>query len=608
MKTILINSKDALRQRRGSATILALMVSMLLMALVVGTMSLTIADTRLTMDNARNKKTFQAADSGLAQGRRVLAHALTDLALPASTSVEDVETYAEDGEVGIESGPQEDGSDISLLSDAGPYMEGILPRDSWATSWHTQDPGEQNDDLVWYDTAYDMWPTSIDYPAAGDFSYRHVFHYDYRILSKGDSLTQAEANRASRTERGSFQVEVSRPNFATYGYFTNSMKNQFDDQLWFYDGEVYDGRTRVNVAPPEGRCAFWGQATFNGPFEAVQATYEESTLGGNANPQFNDSVTWGAEVIDTPSNGWSQLRAAIGDEANIEDQSQPSNAELRESLGLDVSDDPVPQGVYYSAENNASSSLLGGLLVVGNPTTMRLTQSGNEQLVEITMTSASGPFAGTHTWVFHDNPSSGTSYATMDGQPAGEFADSLNGLIHVEGSVYKLLGDGDKNTGDIESAAGITVSATGNIVVGDHLTYETDPTVDPTAENVLGIFSSGGNILLAKTAPSNLELDATVMATGDDKGVGAEGIIKGGGYDFNYPTKGSWNLLGGVIEDKNQTTGVFYSSGKVTGYTWNFTFDDRYSAGLAPPFFPYVNKFQTMVQNVTQQAWGRAVY
>lgn len=594
--------------RRGSATMLALMVSMLLMALVIGTMSMTIADTKLTMDNARNKKTFQAADSGLAQGRRVLAHSLTNMAMPASTSPDELEDYADDAETGIADGPQEDESDISLLADAGPNMDEVLPRDNWATSWHTQNPGEDSDDLVWYDTAYDMWPTQVEYPAAGDFSYRHVFHYNYRITSKGDATVQSEWNRASRTETGSFQVEVARPNFATYGYFTNSMRNQFNDQLWFYDGEVYGGRTRVNVAPPEGRCAFWGQATFNGPFEAVQASYEDSTLGGNANPQFNDSVTWGAEPIDTPSNGWSQLRAAIGDDANVEDQSAPSNEELRASLGLQVSSDPVPPGVYYSGDNNQSSSLLGGLLVVGNPSSVQLTQSGNEQLISITMTSSGGPYSGTHTWVFHDNRSAGTSYATLDGQPAGEFGSPFNGLVHVEGSVGSLLGDGTKNSGDINADEGLTISATGNIVVGDNITYEVDPRQDATASNVLGLYSSNGNILLAKNAPSNLDLHATVMATGDDHGVGAEGIIKGQGYDFNYPTKGSWNLLGGVIEDKNQTTGVFYSSGKVTGYTWNFAFDDRYTAGLAPPFFPYVNKFQTLVQNFEQNGWGRAVY
>jgi hypothetical protein len=266
------------------------MVSMLLMILILGTMTLTMMDTRLTMDNARNKKTFQAADSGIRQGRKVLSGALSDWTIPAATTPEDVEQYAADAETGIADGEDENNTDISVVADLADRSNEILPRNDWMTSWQTESSENQNDMQVWYDAAYDVWPAQVDYPAAGDFSYRHTFHYDYAITSRGSANISAESNKATRMERGSFSVQVERPNFATYGYFTNSMKNQFDDQLWFFEGEVYGGKTRVNVAPPDGRCAFWGRSTFNGPFEAVQATYEESAFGGNPDPQFNGQI------------------------------------------------------------------------------------------------------------------------------------------------------------------------------------------------------------------------------------------------------------------------------------------------------------------------------
>ena len=98
------------------------------------------------------------------------------------------------------------------------------------------------------------------------------------------------------------------------------------------------------------------------------------------------------------------------------------------------------------------------------------------------------------------------------------------------------------------------------------------------------------------------------MASGTGKGIGAEGITTGGGYDYSYPNKGSWNLLGGLIENVNQTTGVFYTNGHVTGYTWDFTYDERFLDGHAPPFFPYVTRFVVTMLGVSPENWGRKYY
>ena len=84
--------------------------------------------------------------------------------------------------------------------------------------------------------------------------------------------------------------------------------------------------------------------------------------------------------------------------------------------------------------------------------------------------------------------------------------------------------------------------------------------------------------------------------------------MQGTSYDYNYPNKGNWNLLGGLIENKNQTTGVFYSDGTMTGYKWNFAYDQRFLAGTAPPYFPYVTKFTVSMLGVQHTKWGRKYY
>ena len=175
-------------------------------------------------------------------------------------------------------------------------------------------------------------------------------------------------------------------------------------------------------------------------------------------------------------------------------------------------------------------------------------------------------------------------------------------------NVFGVKGDGTLAGGDIQQDYGLTLSATGNVEIMDHLTYSDDPTSNPDADNIFGVFSSNGNIYLDEDAPNDLTLHATVMAASDDHGVGAEGITAGGWYNYNYPDKGNWNLLGGLIENKNQTTGVFYSNGHSTGYTWNFDYDERFAQGAAPPYFPYVTKFIIEMQNLQASNWGRRYY
>jgi hypothetical protein len=594
--------KSPAQRRRGSATVFALLVSLLLMVLVSGTMALTIVDTETVNDYTRNRDSFQASDSGVQHGRTQLASALSNWHLSPATTLDDLEDYREDATSGVTANDK----DISLIKDTADNIAQVLPRNTAVTSQTWSGGGTGPDGR--YDVTYNVTPTGVTEPVDGDISARQIFHYNYEIASRGNMEIGGQDNISTRRETGSFDVEVERPSFATYGYFTDSLKNQFNQQLWFYDGEVYDGPTHVNAAPPGGQAAFWGQATFNGAFTAVQEAYEDSVLAGGANPQFNAGATWGVDQIDVPTNGWSQLRASVGDLDNIENQTAPTNAELRQSLGLTVSADPVPPGVYVSPNSNAGSDPLGGIFVNGDANYVQLTQSGSEQIITINMTAASGPYAGTHTWTIRDNQSTDSATISYDGGTPMTLNSSLNGVVHVEGKVKALKGS-NSSTADINKDHQVTISATGNVFVADHITYEEDPASFPGTDNILGIFSSGGNVMLAKTAPANLNLHATVMAASPDHGVGAEDITtSAGSYDYNYGNKGNWNLLGGLIEDKNQTTGVFYSDGTMTGYRWNFTYDDRFTEGVAPPYFPYVSKFVVEMQGIQPGSWSRKYF
>jgi hypothetical protein len=529
-----------------------------------------------------------------------MAHALSSFNFPAYKDEDDIDQYVADTESADTS------TNLSLLFDTGQYFEGDLYTNDWDVEGVTEAPtggGLQ----VGYEADGTVEPTGVDLPEEDDISYAHTFHYNYEITSRGTADIGAQYNQATRVRKGSFDVDVRRPAFSTYGYFTQTMKNQYNDQLVFFDGEVYDGPTHVNSAPPEGRAGFYGQPIFNGPFSAVQENYEDSWLGGNADPIFNDTETWGVDPITLPENGWSQLRAAIGDYLNVDNNTEPAGGwESYLTNWLQLSDSPatLSQGVYYSTDYNGGSSLLGGIMVWGDAASINFDASGTgQQKITITMNNDDGGhFDGAHTWDFRSVGDK--TYVSVDGGSETLYNQPLNGMIHTQGSVLALGGQGS-DTADIETDAKITVSAIDDIYIADNLTYKTDPVANPNADNILGIFSSNGNIWLAQDAPENLTVHATMMAASDGKGVGAEGLAADGTYDYYYPFKGNWNLLGGLIENHSQTTGVYYSNGHRVGYNWNFTYDERFMTGAAPPYFPYLTKFNMTIQNIEAKNWGR---
>lgn len=609
MKRTDISLKVMLAGRRGSTTVLALMVSLFLTLLITSTMLLTVADIDVVRDHVRNRRSFQAADSGVDHGKVVLATALSQFSLSPATDPDDVTAYADDAESGSTTG----NTDISLLvdtagEDAGGYLGQLLERESVKTTNVLQDWSSGLN--VQYQVAYNITPTAVDRPDPDDISKAHTFHYDYEIRSRGQAYIHAQHNKATRQEQGNFDVKVYRPSFATYAYFTDKMKNQFGDQLVFYDGEVFDGPVHVNSEPPIGRAGFYGTPVFNGHFSAVQDFYEDSWLGGNADPVFNGGVEWDVEAIELPPNGWSQFKAAVGDLDNVDNPTALTNAEVRDLLDLPVGTDPIDQGVYFSGAYNSGGTLNGGILVNGDAD-IRLKQNGTAQVIMITMTPNDGGYFDddtVQTWEIQDDLATGVTKVYLDGNLQSTFTGNLNGMIHVEGNVTSLTGKNDGNTADIQRDHQLTLSVINDIHISDHITYEVDPTLDSSVDNVFGIFSAGGNIYLDKEAPADLQLHATVMAASSGHGVGAEDIVIGGAYDYNYPNKGDWDLLGGLIENQNQTTGVRYSDGHATGYKWDFTYDERFSAGVAPPYFPYVTRFLIEMKGIDAENWGRTYY
>lgn len=152
-----------------------------------------------------------------------------------------------------------------------------------------------------------------------------------------------------------------------------------------------------------------------------------------------------------------------------------------------------------------------------------------------------------------------------------------NGVLYVDGGNLSLQGT---------LKGQLTVGASNDIKVVDSVTYATDPRRDASSKDILGIVA-GGNVVVPKEAPHNLQIHGSVMALKSSFGV------------ENYwaaPPKGTLSIYGGLIQEKRGPVGRFDPARgiKVSGYTKDYRYDPRLK-GMSPPAFPTTGDYKTLV-------------
>jgi hypothetical protein len=170
------------------------------------------------------------------------------------------------------------------------------------------------------------------------------------------------------------------------------------------------------------------------------------------------------------------------------------------------------------------------------------------------------------------------------------------GIIYIKNS----------NTGSTSTRAGktflmgglvtgrLTVVTEDDIYIRGNITYGTDPTLNPSSTDALGLIAYS-DIWVDTTAPSNLVIQAAVMATGisSTAGDGSFGVIN---YNSGSP-RGTLTVYGGIVQLIRGAVGTFNSgTGQtVTGYLKNYSYDPRMLL-YPPPYYPVILN-QTIVSN-----------
>jgi hypothetical protein len=167
------------------------------------------------------------------------------------------------------------------------------------------------------------------------------------------------------------------------------------------------------------------------------------------------------------------------------------------------------------------------------------------------------------------------------------------GVTYVNGTLSDLRGpdrSGSNVLPAIESHTQMLFAATGDVVLQRDLTCQNYD----TSENIVGIFSSGGDVRIGTSAPNDMNLDAFVMAAGTD------GVFTVDNYSSGSP-RGTFHLRGGAVQYDYGAFFTFNTSGVLqTGYARDFRYDRR---GLIPPYYPQTSQFNADSPSARTLAW-----
>jgi hypothetical protein len=454
--------------------------------------------------------------------------------------------------------------------------------------------------------------------------------YTFAVISDA----QSALGRRRVLLSGPFSVKVQRTNFAKYALFTDTHLTPWGSPIWFTNRTTFDGPVHTNgefrfaffpqfgtpdpLAPPcnPSRIAsspltsVSGSAWFNNLGSPVELAANENVVSGvrrdapvmpgcgptpDNNPPANFSR--GVSSVPMPTNPFSQKGVAVGRDPN--DTSLVTNQQIRTAIpelapGCPPTCAPVPAGIYIPRSGDLSGSMSGGIYVQGNLDSMTLSYSGANavytlgqggQTVTVTVDRTAGQTTITN------NAWAAPQTRTFSGVPKGfQGPGNPNAMIvYTEGNILSLKG----TLGQNEQA---NIVASGSINITDHLVYQvppvvTDPTSNPT--NVLGLYSSGGDITIGTSAPDDVTIHAVMMA--GSAGIAYNSSVNVTNYNVGNP-RGQVHLIGGIIEKYYGPFGTFnpVTGDVMTGYGRDFKYDRRMSRGFSPPYFPTINLFEVV--------------
>ncbi len=230
---------------------------------------------------------------------------------------------------------------------------------------------------------------------------------------------------------------------------------------------------------------------------------------------------------------------------------------------------------YYAGTNNPD--FREGITFNADPVDL----PGDTGLIRSKAQEAEGLYFGSNATLILDyDPATNFASVSVDlGSGPVVYQVPQNGVLYVDGTCHIK--------GTLKGQ--LTVACSGDMYIDDDIYYTTDPRVDSSSTDLLGLVSDG-NVYMADTA-ANLDAgDETVMA-----------CIMALGTSFtaqNYASgspRGYLRVIGGIIQDRRGPVGTFNAgTGQiVSGYDKDYVYDARL-ANNPPPAFPTTGRVMTL--------------
>lgn len=142
-----------------------------------------------------------------------------------------------------------------------------------------------------------------------------------------------------------------------------------------------------------------------------------------------------------------------------------------------------------------------------------------------------------------------------------------NGAVYVDGGYVDIAGVLNGR---------LTVGTNRSIYVVNNLVYHDNPRINPLSTDILGLVAQN-NVYVDSSAPSNIEIDASIVALNTSFGV----------ENYNVGLKGILAIYGGIVQYRRGPIGTFNGATgeKVSGYTKDYIYDERLE-NVAPLYFP----------------------
>lgn len=607
----------------------ALITSLLLLALfTVMTLSMVIATTSDTLIDGyyRNARaSFYGADSGVNAVRQALINDIYNNAIPtgyAPSTGAPALTFTSSFPGDITSTSTGFGSYNSILGSSS-----SASANSWPGTFQLVTTGANASSLSMTAAPGNNALCNPGSAATITIDIFCVYNYNYHIVVDGQSRS-GEVSVVEEFGTIPFSIHM-KPTAGTTTSFSSwaTLLDQYAICSGAFVPGTMSGRMFSNDSWNFG--SFPTRYIFNGNVGANNAnvgymfsghcdqtnTTSDTYSGTTIAPTFSGGLSLGEPKVPLPTDTFSQMQAVLDGKGETcaagsgTSCTQPSNATLAATLanaGGTAWSSGASTGVYLPYTPGSPNTLkldpttgaFGGVYVQGNVDQMTLSagtisvggSTHKTQVITIkqgsTTTTVTLDLTGGTTRV-QDNK--GDDTGAMTGLP-----QNVTGSSPTEGCMVYVTGQissdptantptglsGPSSGAAIQDGSGVTITAGGAISITGSLTYSTEPVslnvsdtpVSPPPTNVLGIYTTGGNVQLQPpTNVATLEIDASIATIN-----GASGS--------NYGIQATWNsitnvnIVGGRVQNKA------LSGASVTAR--NIYFDQRFANGFSPPWFP----------------------